>query len=654
MPTKISRNDTGIWRNIKYRISNNSMRYSQYSVLLIILSLLVSCVEKHTMDSKEADEVPARTLPFKELSLNSLNEFKSTTDNWRIVGDVFADRHQDRMVTSTSGTGILVNLPEKGQNNHIVTNFEHGDIELEMDVMIPKGSESGLYFQERYEVQLADSRDVQTPDFSDMGGIYQRWNGNKENDPHGFEGHSPRMNAAKAPGLWQHLRIIFHAPRFDSSGNKIQNAIFKKVWLNGELIHENVEVTGPTKASPYSDEVAMAPLLIQGDHGPVALKNVGYKLYENKDVALKNIQVQEFESTNKFLPDLDTVSIIRDVTVDTLSANMVTEKFAKKILRYSGNLIIPNSGDYIFELVVNGGASLTVSNDTLINLDGDYDSDSPGYGSIELKKGEVPFELIYNKHTPWLHGFSLSVEGPGLEKHPLQTKSSLDLTRGIPEEPILIDVNDEVITQRCFMMHKENKRTHCIAVGMPGGINYGYDLAFGSLILVWSGDFLDATQMWHSRGTHQIGEPRGFVVSLHGDPDFAYLKDENAVWPDTIPEVGTYRQLGYTIDPDGNPVFAYQVNNTTISNSLVPSDLERGLIRSITTDGTDTIWHKIAEGTSIKVNPDGTYIINNESYLIDYQSDSELKTSIRSVNGKSELVVRIPPGKHEIYYSIIW
>lgn len=55
---------------------------------------------------------------------------------------------------------------------------------------------------------------------------------------------------------------------------KIANAKFIKVVHNGTVVHENVEVTGPTRAAAYADEKPTGPLMLQGDHGPVAYRNV--------------------------------------------------------------------------------------------------------------------------------------------------------------------------------------------------------------------------------------------------------------------------------------------------------------------------------------------------------------------------------------------
>ena len=58
------------------------------------------------------------------------------------------------------------------------------------------------------------------------------------------------------------------------SGKKTANARFVKVVHNGTVVHEDVEVTGPTRAAAFSDERPTGPLMLQGDHGPVAYRNV--------------------------------------------------------------------------------------------------------------------------------------------------------------------------------------------------------------------------------------------------------------------------------------------------------------------------------------------------------------------------------------------
>jgi hypothetical protein len=167
-----------------------------------------------------------------------------------------------------SADGVLDN-GAKGRTNDLITKDEFGDVEVHVEFRVPPKSNSGVYLMARYEVQVFDSFGAKEPKHSDCGGIYQRWVNGK-----GIEGRGPRVNASKPAGEWQSFDITFRAPRFDKDGKKTANACFVKVVHNGEVIHENVEVTGPTRASTYNDEKPLGPLMLQGDHGPIAYRNL--------------------------------------------------------------------------------------------------------------------------------------------------------------------------------------------------------------------------------------------------------------------------------------------------------------------------------------------------------------------------------------------
>jgi sugar phosphate isomerase/epimerase len=46
---------------------------------------------------------------------------------------------------------------------------------------------------------------------------------------------------------------------------------------NGQVVHDNVRLSGPTQGSAYDDEKPVGPLMLQGDHGPVAYRNIWIK-----------------------------------------------------------------------------------------------------------------------------------------------------------------------------------------------------------------------------------------------------------------------------------------------------------------------------------------------------------------------------------------
>ena len=243
--------------------------------------------------SAQSPAGPSRALPPQSVALTSLNAFRPTSANWRIVGAATADRILPLAMAEEPGTGVLVNTPAPGARGNLFTTMEHGDLDLSLDVMMPKESNSGVYLMGRYEVQLLDSWGVRAPTFADLGGIYQRWDDARGAGREGFEGTPPRQNASRAPGLWQHLEISFRAPTF-AGNRKITNARFVVVKLNGVVVQENVDVTGPTRAAAFRDEVPNGPLMIQGDHGPVALRNIQYKRYTDS-VQLAALRYRAFE-----------------------------------------------------------------------------------------------------------------------------------------------------------------------------------------------------------------------------------------------------------------------------------------------------------------------------------------------------------------------
>jgi hypothetical protein len=87
----------------------------------------------------------------------------------------------------------------------------------------------------------------------------------------------PKVNACKKPGEWQKYVIDFQAPGYDAAGKKTSNAKFIKVDLNGQTLHQNVEMKGPTPSGVTGKEAANGPIMFQGDHGPVAYRNIKIK-----------------------------------------------------------------------------------------------------------------------------------------------------------------------------------------------------------------------------------------------------------------------------------------------------------------------------------------------------------------------------------------
>jgi len=124
--------------------------------------------------------------------------------------------------------------PKAGAN--LVTDQTFTDFKLHIEFRYPKGSNSGIYLRGRYEVQVMDSKGME-PQSGFLGGVY------------GFI--SPTEMVAKDPGEWQVYLVA-----------------------NGKTVICNQEIPGITGGALDSNEGDPGPIMIQGDHGPVELRNI--------------------------------------------------------------------------------------------------------------------------------------------------------------------------------------------------------------------------------------------------------------------------------------------------------------------------------------------------------------------------------------------
>jgi hypothetical protein len=163
--------------------------------------------------------------------------------------------------------GAMTVVPGTGS---IRTRQGFGDVQLHIEWRTPaevsgegqgRGN-SGIYFMQRYELQVLDSYENRTYSNGQAGAIYKQ--------------HIPLVNASRPPGAWQSYDVIFTAPRFDANGALLIPA-YMTAFHNGVLIQNHAELRGPTLyigEPTYQAHEDRAPLLLQ-DHGnPVSYRNV--------------------------------------------------------------------------------------------------------------------------------------------------------------------------------------------------------------------------------------------------------------------------------------------------------------------------------------------------------------------------------------------
>jgi hypothetical protein len=425
--------------------------------------------------------------------------------------------------------------------------------------------------------------------------------------------------------------------------------------LNGVKIHDNLEVPLPTGGPIENNEKATGPLMIQGDHGPVAFRNVKYTLIKDVTASLSDITYKTYYGNFKVISDFTSLKPAASGSIPELTCE-VLENENDYGSSYTGNLTVSADGDYKFILAYTGGARLVINNQQLVN----YQSGDGWRGdnaAITLKAGTYPFEIYNFKNASWMPPrLGLYLETSGTPK-PLHAFNSYPPDDN-PVSPILIDPGSSPRLLRAFLDFKgdyKQRLTHTIGVGDPSGTHYVYDLKSGNLVCVWHGKFVDATPMWHERGDGSF-KPQGAVQYLFNNEPLAFLAAPNDAFPMMMKETQVsntpYKGKGYTIeDGTGRPVFMYTYEGIEAEDKVYPDDNNRMITHEVTLKNRGTkagLYYKLAEGNDITPLSDGLYAIDKQFYI---KAGTGVQPTIREVNGKKELITTID---NSIKYSIIW
>lgn len=183
----------------------------------------------------------------------NLSEWLSAKDSTDAKWDISAD-------------GSVTVKPSTGD---IQTRRSFGDCQLHLEFREPvvvKGEgqgrgNSGIFLQNRYEVQVLDCYQNRTYSNGQTGAIYKQ--------------SIPLANACRKPGEWQNYDILFTAPKFNADGILVAPG-HVTVIHNGVVIQLNTEIKGTTEyiGLPKNTAHGKAPIKLQ-DHGDlVSYRNV--------------------------------------------------------------------------------------------------------------------------------------------------------------------------------------------------------------------------------------------------------------------------------------------------------------------------------------------------------------------------------------------
>jgi cytochrome c551/c552 len=458
----------------------------------------------------------------------SLRDEFARPDKWENVADVAAQGKS--LKVTKEGEGLLIN-GRTGRCRNITTKKQYKDIEFHLEFMLAEKSNAGVYFMGRYEIQILDTYGRKKWTYDSLGGLYQRW------PPSRGAGVAPKVNACKKPGEWQTMDVIFRAPRFAKDGRKISQALFREVRINGQLVHENLYAVGPTRSSQFNDEGATGPIMIQGDHGPIAIRNMKIKEVDLSDIKTKQLSAAESRPLdNKGSPMIELV---------TKGKEIFTNKGCIECHDTSNDDSIVKTGPSLYSIFQKTAKKVKVMESAeqhLIDIaaDKEYLVESlrdPTYNlSLNKKDKNKPYlpimpvfnaEILKASDIDALYAYLLTINPQGQQGPQITWASQTKKQYNIMQDKGAVIVKDRVRIQRA-PISSNSARTYY--VGLPGNVNFSFDPRVMGVSQVWNGPFVRIGGMMDGRGKN--GE---------------YGKGAK-VWNNNVPFFSPYLQSGEFVD----------------------------------------------------------------------------------------------------------
>lgn len=186
-----------------------------------------------------------------------------TGDGWR-AANISWKKKQPGLLELRDGAGTYASRPGAAPCA-FTSRFLHGDVEAELQVLLPEGGKGGVAFMGRYEILLCDEQAGANGATLRSGTIPLGG---------GRDLLLPAKEAAEEAGSWQKLEVVFRAPRFAAGGERLKPACFERVVLNGKELHKEVELPGVTAGLPARREFPRGPLTLLCHEGQVAYRGV--------------------------------------------------------------------------------------------------------------------------------------------------------------------------------------------------------------------------------------------------------------------------------------------------------------------------------------------------------------------------------------------
>jgi sugar phosphate isomerase/epimerase len=235
---------------------------------------------------------------FEKAYPNAAGMYPQMTENWTpqpkkvTVGDVNANAAPSDAIVLFNGTNLDEWRKDNGEpagwkvadgimtvdksTGDIVTRREFGSFQLHLEWRIPEGitgesqarGNSGVFMQDKYEVQILDNYDNDTYVQGGAAGIYKQT--------------APLVNAMRKPGEWNVYDIIYTAPVFKADGTYLYRP-YITILHNGVIVQNHTEIYGTT-------EYIGLPRTVKHGNGPIRLQSHGDP---SAPISFRNIWIRE-------------------------------------------------------------------------------------------------------------------------------------------------------------------------------------------------------------------------------------------------------------------------------------------------------------------------------------------------------------------------
>ena len=259
------------------------------AAIIVLITVFTACNEMKENSEKEEDQIEVAATEVEE----NIPTKPEETEIWEPVPAevnptgkngapddaivLFDGSNLDEWVTASDSTSAKWTLNKDGsmtvkdRTGDIQTKRNFGSVQLHVEWRSsPENkangqarSNSGVFLQNRYEVQVLDNNDNPTYVNGQVASIYKQ--------------SIPLVKASVPTGDWNTYDIIYHAPEFDSAGEKTKSATIT-VLHNGVLVQDHFTILGTSEyiGLPKNEAHGPAPIKLQdhGDKSGVSYRNI--------------------------------------------------------------------------------------------------------------------------------------------------------------------------------------------------------------------------------------------------------------------------------------------------------------------------------------------------------------------------------------------